>query len=308
MLTVSFACLAILMQLGGAYLRYLPFRSSMSPAERRRLWKFLLAYSFAAFGMVLLLVEQRGLSFDTYKQVFVPGWLPYVAIAALLIRRSWEKHVFVCGMQALWGFMLHAFAGMGVSLLYGGVTAERLPVNLALCLVLFALSFPYAKKIFTGLSAFDFPKDPALRLCVTFLPLGLLLNALLPVVRVTFLPDWGSRLTRLFIPVFFFLIYSVAAEVHRRTAEQRALILANLRMEKRRNELLRQARAMEEHARRLSVLRHDLRHDYRLIYALLEAGDDENARRHIRAMMERFEGEGERAEGAGEEERHRFTM
>lgn len=49
---------------------------------------------------------------------------------------------------------------------------------------------------------------------------------------------------------------------------------------------------LEESTRHISVLRHDLRHNYRLIHALLTAGDEENALRHIRAMEERFEKKG----------------
>ena len=42
----------------------------------------------------------------------------------------------------------------------------------------------------------------------------------------------------------------------------------------------------EENQRKISVMRHDLRHSYNLIYAMLENGDVEAAREHIRKQKE----------------------
>ena len=295
---IFFAFLATLIQLAGAYLRYLPFRGSLSSGERQRLWHALLGWSLLSFGIILLFLRWEGLSLDTFKLIFLMGWIPYVAISIVLIRRPPQSHLFVFGMQALWAFMLQSFAGMTISLLYGSNGIELLIPHLLCYILLFALTFPLAKNIFTALLLDSLPRDPVLRLCITLLPSAVWLGAILPIVRVTFLPGWGDRLTRLFLPIFFFLSYSVIVEAHRRTQEQRALVLANLRMERSREELLEQAKMLEENTRHISVLRHDLRHNYRLIQALLADGDEENALRHIHAIKARFENEaaGENAE------------
>lgn len=292
---ISFAVLATLIQLAGAYLRYLPFRSGMSSGERQRLWRYLLGWSLVGFGATLTFLHWAGLSLGTFKLSFLFGWILYVAISLWLIRRPPHAHILVCGMQALWGFMLHSFAGMAIWLRYGSNGSEFLTVHLLCYILFFALVFPLAKHIFTALLQDPFPKDRVLRLCVALLPSAVYLGTALPIVRLTFLPSFGGRMTRLFLPVFIFLFYSIIVEANRRTQRQRALVLANLRMERNRKELLEEAKQLEENAQYISVLRHDLRHNYRLIHALLTAGDEENALRHIRAMQERFE------KGAGDE-------
>lgn len=286
---IFFAFLATLIQLVGAYLRYLPFRGGLLSEERKRLGYALFGWSLLGFGIMLLVLQETGLSLAAFRLIFLTGWVPYVAISLFLIKRPLSAHIFVFGMQALWAFTLQSFAGMVIWLLYGSNDTHLLIPHLLCYITLFALCYPLVRNIFTALLRNPFPKDRMLRLCISLLPSAVWLGAIFPIVRVTFLPDWGDRLTRLFLPMFFFLSYSIIVEAHHRTQQQRALVLANLRMEKKRKELWEQAKMLEENTRHISVLRHDLRHNYRLIHALLEAGDEENALRHIRAMKERFE-------------------
>ena len=48
---------------------------------------------------------------------------------------------------------------------------------------------------------------------------------------------------------------------------------------------------IQENHKKVSVMRHDLRHNYNLIYALLESGNLEKAREHIKKQEELLGGE-----------------
>ena len=48
---------------------------------------------------------------------------------------------------------------------------------------------------------------------------------------------------------------------------------------------------IQENHQQMSVMRHDLRHNYNLIYALLESGAAEKAREHIKKQSELLKAE-----------------
>lgn len=294
MLMIAFAFLSTLIQLAGAYVRFLPFREAMPCEDRKRLWRWLFRWGLLGFLVNLMVVQQAGLCMAAFKLVFFFGWIPYLLISVMAIKRPIEEHIFVLGMQAIWAFMIQSFAGMAVSLLYGAVTADRLVIHLLCNIAIFALLFPWARTMFTRLLRGPRPQDKTLRLCTAWLPFVIWLGMLLSVAKVTFLPEWSDRLTRLFIPPSFFFAYSMIAEAGREIHRRKTLAMACLNMEKQREELLRQTELLEETAERISVLRHDLRHSYRLVYALLSAGEEETALQHIRAQKEEFSNSGKK--------------
>ena len=287
-----FALEATLIQLAGAYLRYLPFRQLLPAESRKALWKALFLWSLLGLLTNLYLPQALGLGMSAFKLVFLPGWAPYVLISLRYIHRPAEEHLFVFGMQALWAFMLHSFAAMIIALLWQGVTSEVLPIYLLCYLLLFALFFPWARKLFLTLLKKPVLTNARIRWHIAVLPFAIWIGTLLPIVRVTFLPNWGGRLTRFAIPLFFFFAYSAISHTVQEASRRRQLALANLRRAKQRENLERQTRLLEESSRHISVLRHDLRHSYRLIYTLLEKGDDESLREvqeHIHTQKKKLE-------------------
>ncbi len=274
-------------QLMGAYLRYLPFREELSEEEIRSLGKRMILWSLFAIGYMLVFLEARGIDLSTFKAAMILGWIPYFILSMTVIRNRFAKHVFAMGMQALWSFMLHVVTGIIVKTALGGITVEYVGWHLLCYLTFLTVLLPFEKKYFGNL----FPTenlldDRILRWCIAILPFSIFLGALLPIVRITFLPTWVARLGRIAIPLFFFFVYRTMSISTRETSERLKQEHANNLMQQQLTELRKMTLLMQESNERIAVMRHDLRHSYRMIYALLQNGEKEKALEHIRGQQE----------------------
>ncbi|MBQ7479420.1 MAG: hypothetical protein IJT01_11105 [Selenomonadaceae bacterium] len=290
MTVLSFAVLTTLIQIASAYLRFLPFRKKMTAEEIHKLWQYMLLWSMSALLLYLLYLSRSGVHLTSFKVMFFLGWIPYVALSVMVIRHQNAQHVFVVGMQGLWSFMLHSLSGMILAALFGAISNDVIHYQTVCYLILFLLLFPWEKKMFENLLPTDrLLDDSPLRWYVAALPIAIFLGALIPVVHITFLPEWKDRLARLALPLFFFLIYSTMSFSSREAMERMQKEHANKLMRQQRDALKRRASFMKEAAEHISVLRHDLRHSYRMIYTLLKNGVEDMALEHIRTQEEKLQ-------------------
>lgn len=290
MMVFSLAVLATLIQISGAYLRFLPFRRKMTPEEIRSLWESLLLWSMSGLLLYILYLSRSGIHLTSFKLMFFFGWIPYVVLSVMVIRNQNAQHVFVFGMQALWSFMLHSLSGMILVAVFGTITNDVIHYHTVCYLILFLLLFPWEKKMFEHLLPTDrLLDDSPLRWYVAALPIAIFLGALIPIVHITFLPGWKDRLARFALPLFFFLVYSTMSFSSREATDRIQKEHANRLMRQQRDALKRRASFMKEAAEHISVLRHDLRHSYRMIYTLLKNGAEDMALEHIRTQEEKLQ-------------------
>lgn len=290
MLTIVFSLSATLIHLAGAYLRFLPFKRDLDQQEIHQLWKYLLLWSSPGFLINLGFLAFHDVQMNSFKMLFALGWVPYVLIALWRIPHRPVQHLFVCGVQALWAFMLHAFSGMILALLYGSVTTGLLHLHLFCYLSLFILLLPLEQRLFGNLLPDgQFLSDSPLRWYIAILPVAIMISASILNYDVTFLPTWGGRATRLTLPLFFFLFYSVVGISTRESAKQMELLHTNQIIKKQLSILKWQTHLMQQNASLISVLRHDLRHSYRLIYSLIEEKDDTNILSYIQTQQKLLE-------------------
>ena len=228
-------------QLTGAYLRYLPFSQELSEETVSRLRKNFLLWSLAGL-LINFYIFSDGVTYRAFKtSAILCGWPPYFLISLMIIQKKFPQHIFVLGMQCLWAFMLHAFAGMGVALIYGNMAEKFLPLQISFYLVLFVSLFKLERKIFINLlPTVGFFEDKSLRWTASLLPFIIFVGTSISIADVTFLSTWRERFSHMFLPIFFFLIYRSLSLATRQVAEK------NLREQK--NRLLRsQAESMSEH-------------------------------------------------------------
>lgn len=296
MLAFSYALLVTIIQLAGAYIRYLPFSQIMERKEAATLWRNMLIWS--VFGLLInfSVTYSLGITMATYKLLFFFGMTPYLVISVIHIPHRLPQHLFVLGIQALYAFMLHSSSGIILTLIYSNMTAILLPLQLTLWIFLFLLIYPWGQKLFTSLLPDEqFVSDTRLRWYIAFLPISFYVGCLISISNVTFLPELSSRLSRFSIPLFFFIFYSIVHYNSDEEQQHKKLKKNKERLTKQRESLKEHTKLMQENEKALSVLRHDMRHSYRLIYALLEKGDYDSIRNHIAAQKALLENTSENA-------------
>lgn len=272
----------VFVQLGGAYLRYLSFSRELSAREVSELKKRFLLWSLTGF-LLNLFIFAEALNYRAYKIVLGVGWIPYFALSMTVIRKKIPQHIFVLGVQALWGFMLHAFAGMGVALIHGAMLEEFLLLQLTFYLILFAALLKVERKFFVNLlPAQIFFKNPVLKWSISILPLAIYIGTIIPVIEVTFLPTWKEKLSRIFLPIFFLLIYRAMSittqsftEIQRQ--EQRTQML-----QRQMDLLTEHNELMEKKRRAVAELQKNLSANYSEIDSLLAEGKISEAMKFIR--------------------------
>lgn len=290
MLIFAYAFLTTLIHLAGAYFRYLPFSRILNRKLTARLWKALLLWSIAGLMINIYVTSVYGISMRTFKLLFFFGMTPYFILSVILIPRHLAQHFFVIGIQALYAFMLHSVASIILTLIYSTMTARLLPLQLTLWIGLFLLIYPWGEKLFTSLLPDkQFISDTKLQWYIALLPVSFYIGSIISITNVTFLPELSDRLTRLSIPLFFFIVYSLVHYNSREAIQYRQLTQTKERLTRQLQNLTKHTKMVQENEKAISVLRHDLRHSYRLIYALLEKGDYESIKKHIEAQKKLLE-------------------
>ena len=138
MLTMILTALIVLIQLADFYLCYLSFREEMTSTERKNLWR-----NFFICGIVCGIIfyaafERFGINAPLYKFIMITGWLPWMAIQILTVRRELTQHIFVAGMMKVWSVMQHNWAAI-IAVLIGLDAPNFIVVHATAYLLLFIL-------------------------------------------------------------------------------------------------------------------------------------------------------------------------
>ena len=279
--SIFMAVTLTLIQISSAYLRYLPFSRELSSGKIYKLRKYFLLWSLA--GLIInFCIFSNGINYLNYKIATFPGWIPYFIISVLVIENKFLQHVFILGMQCLWTFMLHAFAGMGVALIYGTMSEEFLYLQLIFYLLLFFALFKIERNFFLNLLPNpSFFEDKKLKIYISILPFAIFVGTLISISDVTFLPTWRERLSNATFPIFFFLIYQSLSAATRQVAEEQ-LQAENARL------LSQQVKEFEEHnslmqknQREVVEIQKNLLNNYRTIDKFLEENKPKEAIKFI---------------------------
>ncbi len=281
-----------LTQLSDAYLRYLAFRDGMETRDRRRLWGFFLAWGFLDGALLYCwLFSHMGITVVPYKAVLMLGWIPYLAIFMAIVRKQVLPHIFVFGMSSLWSFLQHNWSNIAVAMFFRNSPEETvLTVHAGLYLLWFALAWPLARRLFSNLMASrEFFNLRPLGIYIAFLPLAVLSGHLLLMADSRLWHSWTERLSRIYLPLVFLFFYRyvlIASKnfyVHRREEQNHRILSGHL------SALEGYSRLLQKSNEQISVLRHDLRHNYRIIHAMLENGDISKAREAVTAQLAKLE-------------------
>lgn len=290
MLTLLFFSVTTAMiQTSGAYLRYLPFRSDMSPEEKERLWQLLLTWAVFSISLNTVLLSQIGLKVPIYKAILFLGWLPYFLISVKVIRQPMAAHLFVLGMQCLWAVMLHT--GAAVVELSAGVPQEleQMTFTHAVAYLLsFAILLPVERTVFLNLLPSSRLFLSSFRWPMSLLPAILFIGVSLPIADDQLVHDWKYPLSRLAMPLIFFFVYR-AMSIATNQAERNEQNLQESVWMRRQIDTLKEYDLLHENSnRQMAAISLELRESYRRLDEYLAAGDTAAALRHIESQESRL--------------------
>lgn len=270
-------------QLTETYIRWLAFSSKVSNEVKRRLWKYLIIWGVASVPFYCLLFESVGTNATTYKPVLMLGWLPYFIIAVRLIPWGLPQHVFVLGMGVICALIQHTVCALIILRFFSAIDeADLILFEAAGYLLLFMIFLPLCRRYFVNLlPSREFFDLRPIGIYVAILPLIIVSGHLIRLADDVFVHSNAERLSRIYLPVVFFFFYRYILLAAQSFYDLQKLKHNKLRLKEQLNALKEYNALIRDNQKRVSIMRHDLRHNYNLIYAMLESGNVAKAREHI---------------------------
>lgn len=292
MLTILLlSAVLFLIQLGGAYLRYLPFHSYIGAEVARRLWRYLFIWGVISVFLAAYLIFSTDFHVGVYKAIFFFAPVPYILISISLVRQPIAMHIFVIGMQFIWALALHTVGAIGEGFwLSDRSDTDILLIHPIIYLGLFILTLPLARRLFVNLlpSPYLF-RGGKKAFSISILPLAVFIGLSLPIADTATLHSLKIQLSRISIPLFFFLVYrgmSIATkEVDEMRQEEHTL-----RLMKDQFKALEEYNSMLKSSQAESLkLAQSIREDYQRLGETLDAGDVDGALKFIEARETQLE-------------------
>lgn len=272
----------VLIQISGAYLRYLPFKPYMEQKDIRLLFRRILLWSAIWVFLNAWLLSWSELHMGIYKIIFFFGWLPYFLISMTVIRNQPVQHIFVLGMQCLWAMTLHTLTGMLENFIPEMDGPRIFFVHPVLYLVLFLLSLPWQRRLFLRLlpSPYLFEKN-APRLPIALLPLLIFLSVSFPIADTQGLHSIRIQISRFILPALFFFMYRAMSISSRQVESERQAEQISHLMKQQISTLREHNLLLEKNRQQTSEMSEQLKKEYQQLERLLDAGDADGAMEFI---------------------------
>ena len=207
------------------------------------------------------------------------GWIPYFVVFMAAVRRNFVQHVFVFGMSEIWSLIWHNFSAIIVIRLFES-EQEIIFGHAIVYLMLFTVSLPLARRFFVNLlPPKKFFKDYGK--FVAFLPFAMIIPVLLLWLQEPLIHSWQERVSRFYLPIVFFFFYRHILLTSEQLQEQKRTELNFKRKQEQLTVLKEYNRLMQEGREKVAVIRHDLRHSYRLISVMLQKNEFDAARDYV---------------------------
>ena len=280
---MEIATLIVLAQLLDAYIRFLAFSDKISAAVRSKLFATSVIWGFFSLAIYNFVFFYCGINATTYKAILMLGWLPYFCICKHFIPFGLNQHVFVLGMGTICTLTQHTVSAIVVvANLSGQSESEIILTEAAGYLLLFAIFLPifgqYFRNMLPSREFFDLRPQG---IYVAILPLVIVSGHLIQIADGVLVHSWTERLSRIYLPLVFFFFYRYILRAAENFYDLQRLKRNKKRLEAQLSALKEYNFLTQESQRQVSIMRHDLRHSYNLIYAMLESGNVSKAREHI---------------------------
>lgn len=267
--------------LPGVYIRYYPFHQLLGPSQKQHLCHWYAAIYIGEAMLIYGLLSLQILPFAWYvfKSIVWFGWIPYMLPNLCILRPYMTQQVFVLGMQSVYTLAIHILStNLFIMLAPSGIQImDYLPVYYMLFIGLFFLLLPVLKTYFR--SIFIAHGTIYCHYVWKYIcPIPLLLACtqgmiLLPLESAA--EEYAAaRLS--FIVSNVSLAIVLQQSIHR-LAMQQTHWQSHLRRLNKMQSLSQLAHRLELYQQQMSVFRHDTRHQFRLLAALLQERKTDDA-------------------------------
>ena len=298
MLTVFLFCISLLPM---AYLRYHPFRVIATPREQHILIvghliifaiEFLLVTALFASG----LAPMAGSAF--HKLYFICYW-PHFFLLVFTIRPFWFRHFFVLGIQGIYAVFLHTVTVLLLKQIWMQTTYFA-SLYFLCYLGLLLLSFPgmiwLLGKLFTREQLLRGKPTAAFWKYLGFVPLLLTYyqGSMGYATLLQQIQDLSDIHLYMLVSRIILVIIAVILVISVRSGFQqiRCMFQAkerSLKMQEQLREIHDYADTMQKEQQKLAIMRHDSRHQLRMLAELIESGHCDEAERQLMAMRKEVE-------------------
>lgn len=278
--------LIVTAQLIDAYIRFLAFSRKISSEVKRRLFLSSIAWFVVSFPLYSIFFSEFGISATTYKAILMVGWLPYFIIAVKLIPWGLPQHIFVFGMGVICSLVQHTICALFIlKFLEFDSDAQLILTEAAGYLILFVIFLPICGSFFVRLlPSREFFDLRPIGIYIAILPLVIVSGHIIRIADDVLVHSQAERLSRIYLPIVFFFFYRYILLAAKGFYDLQRLERNKQRLDEQLSALKNYNDNLQENQKLVSVMRHDLRHSYNLIYAMLESGNVEKAREHIHAQ------------------------
>lgn len=263
----------VLVQLCGTYLRYLPFQEMLADIQKKRLLYQALFLAFLCWTFHTAVLHYFPARIGIYKVLMSIGWIPFFLSELYIIRNQVPQHIFILGMQALWGMLIHSVGNTVLTFFIPIPSKDEFIPFQALCyLIMILVTLPIARHCFKELlPSRHLINDLPFGYYIAFLPIALSFSHMSNFMANAF-PSLRMSPSRIFIGISFFLLYRYIL-LERKTNTDYARRENNSRLVNQQLQSLQSyTRLMQDSQQQVSILRHDMRHNIRLLYTLIQEG------------------------------------
>ena len=267
-----------ILQVGGAYVRYMPFAGIMDDKTKRRLFRVNCLIQLINMSWMALLVDQLGLNVFTYKCCLALGWIPFFLSMLFIFPTARAAQIFILGMQGIYMFALHGISGICILLGFSDIPTENLLIeHLFIYDIFFALTLPGAYCVFSPmLPSKRFMNEKSYSYYIAIIPM-LLVTAAMPTSLLGKLWSPDKLFVWLILTVFFIAFDRYLIREKKDFENITNIQSANHLMEKSISFLQSYAQLLQDNGKEMSIFRHDLRHRILALHGLLQRGQTEDA-------------------------------
>lgn len=280
--------LIVVAQLTESYIRWLAFSSKVDDEIKSRLFRNYFLWGATSFFVYSLIFAAFGIDAVTHKVILLLGWLPYFIIGTRIIKWGLAQHTFVFGMSIICAVVQHTISGMIISEFFSVRNEVTLIMSEAAgYLLLFAIFLPTGGRYFSKLlPSREFFDMRPIGIYVAILPLVIVSGHLIRLADDVLIHSDAERISRIYLPLVFFFFYRYILHAAKSFYEMQRMNRNRTRLSEQLSDLKKYNEQIQANQKKISVIRHDLRHSYNLIYAMLESGNVEKALEHIKKQEE----------------------
>jgi len=207
-----------------------------------------------------------------YKLILVIGWIPFFILSLKIIPLTNFQHFFILGMGVIWNLFLHSLASIiDINFFADEPHIFILIFHAINYLILFVIFLPIERKFFINLLPEEnfFYNQPYGKYIV-LIPFLMVSGILILWVDDRLFHSWQERFSRLYLPFTFLLFYRYILTARKEIFEKQKAIRYNQHLKEQISALKQYNFLMQKNHEQMKILRHDMRHNYRIIFSMLQ--------------------------------------